>query len=275
MRFLCRNGQIKRLQIYLVPMRKENFLYSILTICLFAFCSCSTDTASNVKLLKKTISTSETGTSVTTVFTYVADEIGSIDDANTHVDFTYSDGLIVKKVTTDKESSLVETIEYTYNAGELIRAESLNKYKINYIYNSDNTISYQKMKIVSEDQEIKEFHGILFFENENLIKDERILDNTATGTVSKYNLNFDYDSKKNPLFNIVGYKKLLDCNQAISTNNSLIITENTSIDKDDQIISSAKMYKNSFTYDSDGYPKEQACEPTIFNSGYVKIQYFY
>lgn len=256
-------------------MRKENFLYSILTICLFAFCSCSTDTASNVKLLKKTISTSETGTSVTTVFTYVADEIGSIDDANTHVDFTYSDGLIVKKVTTDKESSLVETIEYTYNAGELIRAESLNKYKINYIYNSDNTISYQKMKIVSEDQEIKEFHGILFFENENLIKDERILDNTATGTVSKYNLNFDYDSKKNPLFNIVGYKKLLDCNQAISTNNSLIITENTSIDKDDQIISSAKMYKNSFTYDSDGYPKEQACEPTIFNSGYVKIQYFY
>lgn len=256
-------------------MRKENFLYSILTICLFAFCSCSTDTASNVKLLKKTISTSETGTSVITVFTYVADEIGSIDDANTHVDFTYSDGLIVKKVTTDKESSLVETVEYTYNAGELIRAESLNKYKINYIYNSDNTISYQKMKIVSEDQEVKEFHGILFFENENLIKDERILDNTATGTVSKYNLNFDYDSKKNPLFNIVGYKKLLDCNQAISTNNSLIITENTSIDKDDQIISSAKMYKNSFTYDSDGYPKEQVCEPTIFNSGYVKIQYFY
>lgn len=275
MRFLCRNGQIKRLQIYLVPMRKENFLYSILTICLFAFCSCSTDTASNVKLLKKTISTSETGTSVITVFTYVADEIGSIDDANTHVDFTYSDGLIVKKVTTDKESSLVETIEYTYNAGELIRAESLNKYKINYIYNSDNTISYQKMKIVSEDQEVKEFHGILFFENENLIKDERILDKTATGTVSKYNLNFDYDSKKNPLFNIVGYKKLLDCNQAISTSNSLIITENTSIDKDDQIISSAKMYKNSFTYDSDGYPKEQVCEPTIFNSGYVKIQYFY
>ena len=275
MRFLCRNGQIKHLQIYLVPMRKEKFLYSILTICLFAFCSCSTDTASNVKLLKKTISTASNGTSVTTVFTYVADEIGSIDDANTHVDFTYSDGLIVKKVTTDKESSLVETVEYTYNAGELIRAESLNKYKINYIYNSDNTISYQKMKIVSEDQEVKEFHGILFFENENLIKDERILDNTATGTVSKYNLNFDYDSKKNPLFNIVGYKKLLDCNQAISTNNSLIITENTSIDKDDQIISSAKMYKNSFTYDSDGYPKEQVCEPTIFNSGYVKIQYFY
>ena len=97
MRFLCRNGQIKHLQIYLVPMRKEKFLYSILTMCLFAFCSCSTDTASNVKLLKKTISTASNGTSVTTVFTYVADEIGSIDDANTHVDFTYSDGLIVKK----------------------------------------------------------------------------------------------------------------------------------------------------------------------------------
>ena len=131
------------------------------------------------------------------------------------------------------------------------------------------------MKIVSESQELKEFHGTLFFDNENLIKDERTLDNTAAGTVSKYNLNFDYDSKNNPLYNIAGYKKLLDCNQSISANNSLIITENTSIVKEEQLISATKLYKNSFTYDSDGYPKEQVSETTIFNSGFVKIQYFY
>lgn len=261
--------------IYLISMKKTKYLYSILSICLFAFYSCSTDTSTPVKLLKKTISTAANGASITTLFTYAGDEIVSIDDAKIHVDFTYSDGLIVKKVTTDKESSLVETIEYTYNAGELIRAESLNKYKINYKYNSDNTISYQKMKIVSENQEVKEFHGILFFENENLIKDERILDNTATGTVSKYSLDFEYDSNKNPLYNIAGFKKLLDHNQITSPNNSLISSESTSIATDDIVTSSAKFYKNSFTYDLEAYPKEQVSETTIFNSKYIKIQYFY
>ena len=68
---------------------------------------------------------------------------------------------------------------------------------------------------------------------------------------------------------------MLDCNQAVSANNSLNVTEITSIAKDDQIISSAKLYKSSFTYDSDGYPKEQVSETAIFNSGAVKIQYFY
>ena len=101
------------------------------------------------------------------------------------------------------------------------------------------------------------------------------MDNTTAGTVSKYNLNFDYDSKNNPLYNIAGYKKLLDCNHSISANNSLIITENTSIVKEEQLISATKLYKISFTYDSDGYPKEQVSETTIFNSGFVKIQYFY
>ena len=265
----------KCLQIYRLPMKNTKYIYSLLTICLFAFYSCSTDTESSDKLLIKTISTSANGTSLTTVFTYVDDKIISTDDTNKHVDFTYSEGLIVKKVSLDKATSLVETIDYTYNAGKLIRVESANKYKINYIYNSDNTISYQKLKIVSESQELKEFHGTLFFDNENLIKDERTMDNTAAGTVSKYNLNFDYDSKNNPLYNIAGYKKLLDCNHSISANNSLIITENTSIVKDEQLISATKLYKNSFTYDSDGYPKEQVSETTIFNSGFVKIQYFY
>ena len=273
---MYRNEQIKRLHIYLVPMNKSKYLYSILTICLFAFYSCSTETtSSSVKLLKKTISTSANGTSVTTVFTYVGDEIASIDDSNTHVDFTYSDGLISKKVTLNKSTSSVETIQYTYDSGKLVLAEFLNKFKINYIHNSDKTISYQKVTISSENQEVKEFHGILSFQNENLIKDERVFDNTAVGTVSKYNLDVDYDSKNNPLYNIAGYKKLLDCNQAMSANNSLLITENTSIAKDNQIISAAKLYKSTFSYDSDGYPKEQLSETAIFNSGFVKIQYFY
>ena len=68
---------------------------------------------------------------------------------------------------------------------------------------------------------------------------------------------------------------MLDCNQAVSANNSLNVTEITSVAKDDQIISSAKLYKSSFSYDVHGYPKEQVSDSPIFNSESVKIQYFY
>ena len=111
----------KCLRIYRLPMKNTKYIYSLLTICLFAFYSCSTDSNNSVKLLKKTISTSTNGTSLTTVFKYVDDKIVSTDDANKHVDFTYSEGLIVKKASLDKATSLVETIDYTYNAGKLIR----------------------------------------------------------------------------------------------------------------------------------------------------------
>lgn len=239
--------------------------------------SCSNDSEDSMKLLNKVVETSAEGISETTLFTYNGNEIVSIDGAQKRTNFTYTDGLITKMVTLNKKNQLLEVIEYSYLKGNLAEVESLGNYRIKYIHNSDKTVSYEKFTIVSVNQEVKEFHGILYFENENFIKDERILDNTASGILSKYSVNIQYDSKYNPLYNILGYKKLLDYNEEISSNNSLV-TVITSVSKNDQITSSAKFYNNSFKYDLDNYPIEQVSENTVATNGtvgYLKTQYFY
>lgn len=253
-------------------MKNKIVLLWVLSIFVLTLCSCSTDNDDTVKLLKKVVETSEAGTSETSLFTYDGTEIVSIDGVQKRTDFTYTDGLITKAVTLNKTNQLLETIEYSYLEGKLVEAESLGNYRINYIHNSDKTVSYEKFTI-SGNQQVKEFHGTLYFENENFIKEERILDNTASGVLSKYSVSFDYDSKYNPLYNILGYKKLLDYNEGASSNNSLISTVITSISKDDQITSSANFYKSSFKYDLDNYPTEQVSENG--NTGYLKTTYFY
>lgn len=250
----------------------------VVSIFLLTLYSCSNDKDDTVKLLEKVIETSEDGTSEVTLFTYNGNKIVTIDGVAKRTDFTYEDGLISKAVTLDKTSQFIETTEYTYIAGELVRAKSLNNYIINYIHNPDETVSYEKIAINSGTQEVKMYHGILYFQNENLIKDERILDNTAPGVLSKYSVSFEYDGKHNPLYTILGYKKLLELKEAVSSNNSLISTVITSVSAGDQITSSAVFYKNSFTYDLEHYPTEKVTENAISDDGdrgYLKSQYFY
>jgi hypothetical protein len=58
------------------------------------------------------------------------------------------------------------------------------------------TLFPTKKELKFGSQEAKLYHGTLYFDK-NLIKDERILDDAAPGLVSKYTVNFQYDSKKN------------------------------------------------------------------------------
>lgn len=254
-------------------MKKTKNIFWVLSIFVLTLNSCSTDNDDSLKLLKKVVETSEEGTSETTLYTYNGNEIVSIDGVQKHTDFTYTNGLITKVVTLNKTNQQSETIEYSYLEGKLVEVESLGNYRINYIHNSDKTVSYEKSTIGSGNQEVKEFHGTLYFENENLIKEERTLDNTAVGVTSNYSVSFDYDSKNNPLYNILAFKKLLDRMETISSNNSLINTVVTTTTKGDQVLSSANFYKSSFKYDSDNYPTEQISENE--NTGYLKTQYFY
>ena len=254
-------------------MKKTNYIFWLSSIFVLTFYSCSNENDDSVKLLKKVVETSEEGTSETTLFTYNGNKIVSIDGVQKLTDFTYTDGLITKIATLNKTNQILATIEYRYLEGKLVKAEFLGNCRINYIHNSDKTVSYNKFAIGYGNQEVKEYHGVLYFENENFIKDKRTLDNIAAGVLSKYSVSFDYDSKHNPLFNIQGYKKLLFYNEVISSYNSLISTAITSVSKDDKIISSAKFYKKSFTYDLDNYPVEQVSENG--NTGYMKSQRFY
>ena len=259
-------------------MKKTKNIFSVLSIFILALCSCSNDTDESIKLIKKLVTTSADGVVATTLFTYNGNKIVSVDGVQKHTCYTYTDDLITKKVTLNKTNQLEETIEYSYMEGKLIEVISLGNYRINYIHNSDKTVFYERFTIGSANQQVKELHGTLYFDNENLIKDERVLDNTAASVTSNYSISFHYDSKNNPLYKISGYKKLLNYNEVISSNNSLVSVAITSVSKDGQISSSAILFKSSYTYDLENYPKERVSETAIFangNTGYLKTQYFY
>lgn len=258
-------------------MKKTKNIFWVLSIFLLTLYSCSNDNDDSLKLLKKVVETSENGTSETTVYTYNGTEIVSIDGVQKRTDFTYTDGLITKRVILNKANQLLETIEYSYLVGKLVEVESLGNYRINYIHNTDKTVSYERFRI-SGNQQVKEFHGTLYFENENLIKNERILDTMPVGITSSESITFDYDAKNNPLYNVLGYKNLLDHMETISSNNSLINTVIATTTNGDQVLSVANFYKSSFKYDSENYPTERVSETAILangNAGYLKTQYFY
>lgn len=246
-----------------------------LFVCLSVLYSCSGSRDGDLKLLKKSIETTADGTSMTTLFTYDGHKIVSIDGVLQHQDFTYTGDLISKIVTLDKVNQQSSTVEYTYLEGKLVNVNAPGNYIIKYIHNSDQTISYEKFSISQGNQEVKVFHGTLRFLNENFKNDDRILDNVGVGVLSEYSLSFEYDTKKNPFRNILGFDKLLDHNEGISINNNLITMVTSSITINDQITSSANFYKGSFKYDSDNYPTELVSEASISNNGYLKVQYFY
>jgi hypothetical protein len=256
-------------------MKKAHLL---LLIYLSVLYSCSGDKNNNLKLLKKVIEVSVNGSSETTLYTYNGNRIISIDGVQQRSDFTYTFDLITKIVTLNKTNQQSSTIVYSYREGRLVKADFLNKYVINYIYNTDGTISYEKLVMNSLNQQVREFHGVLFFENYNFKKDERVFDDKGVGVISKYSISFDYDDKKNSMYNVLGFSKLFNLNDAVSINNSLISTETNSIEQNDQVISSAKLYKSTFKYDAEDYPIEKISETGNSNNGnavYIKSQYFY
>jgi hypothetical protein len=255
-------------------MKYSSKIFFFISIASVLLSSCSNDKDGKSKFLKEVVETLADGTSTTTLFKYIGDEIVTTDGIELRNDFTYTDGLITKIRTIDKGTQLSQTVEYSYDTDHLIQVVSPNNYVINYIHNTDSTVSYEKRSLNSGSQEARFYHGTLYFKGKNLIKDERILDDAAPGVVSKYTVNFQYDSKKNPLYSILGYSKLLDHNEVISLNNTISsVVESSSTNAADQTISSAKFFNSTFQYDTDDYPTEQLTETA--KSGYLKSQYFY
>jgi hypothetical protein len=109
--------------------------------------------------------------------------------------------------------------------------------------------------------------------NGNLTKEERIYDNLQRER--GISIALVLITIKKPLFNIAGFKELLNQNDKISINNviSTVITSTTINGQ----ITSATTYKNAFTYDLENYPKERVSESTPLASGfgwYLKVEYF-
>jgi hypothetical protein len=259
-------------------MKKSINIFWFVSAIAAVFCSCSKDKDDSVKFLKQLVEISADGISATTDFSYNGNEIKSIDGIKQRTDFSYMDGLITKIVVLDKASQVVTTLNYSYLRGRLVSAKSVDNYIINYFPNSDGSIAYKKFSINSAGEEVEMYHGVLFFIKKNLIKDERTFDTAPLGVTTTYSISFEYDSKINPFYSILGSEKLLDHDDCISANNSLTAVVTNSYAQNDQIISSANFYKSTFKYDDEGYPIEKISEavvPVNGNPDYLKTQYFY
>jgi hypothetical protein len=273
------NNLLKNLSQFLVSKTIRLFLITI--VLFFLLSSCSSDDATNnnqTKLLSKMVDIAANGSSATTVFTYNANKIMNVDGVNNHLIFTYTNNLIIKIETFDDASQLQSILNYTYEDDNLIKIASSDNYEMHFIHNANGTVSYEKLTTDSANNEVLVYKGILYFLNGNLTKDERTLVTTAT-EVSKTIVSYQYDSKVNPLHNVVGYSKLLNSFNAISTNNITRTQEETRKEyiNSGQVISSMVLYVSANQYDDAGYPTVITSEKSFFGeqSNHVKSQLTY
>jgi len=253
----------------------------ILVLVLTTLVSCTNETVEqDVPMLKRIVEVSVDGSSTTTTLNYNGANIVSIDKVDAYLEFYYTGSLITKIVETNKTTSHKNSLDYTYVDGQLDKITSSDNYVINYKQNKDGSVSYEKWTKDSNNVAVKVYFGTLFFQNENLIKDEKISEDTKKGILTTKTVNVVCDNKKNALRNILGFDRLLDFAKNISSNNGIIHTESCTEKQldDDQIISSIKRYDSTIQYNSNGYPTEIVSEKIIFggaDSKHLKSQLFY
>jgi hypothetical protein len=270
----------KRRNRFYVFMKKFKEIVGILIVVLITLCSCTTETIEQAPMLKRIVEVSVDGSSNTTTLNYNGNKIATIDKVDAFLEFYYTGDLITKIVEFTKSNSQKNTLEYSYSDGKLTKIISSDNYVINYVHNTDSSISYEKLTKDANNLEVKIYHGILYFQNGNLSKDERIFDNTGQGVLVKNTVEIAYDAKKNVLNSVLGFNKLLDYSKVISANNAITNIETSSVKNagDDQVTSSIKRYDSQYEYNSNGYPTEIVSEKIIFggsDSKHLKSQLFY
>ncbi|MEO8253023.1 MAG: hypothetical protein ABI554_01455 [Flavobacterium sp.] len=221
------------------------------------------------------IESTQNGVAENSMFKYNDNQIISTDNSKEEVRYTYNDELITTIINYNKKTKTTVTLDYSYIEGKLVKVTSSEKYEIDYAYNSDGSVSYQKYVVNSQNQKQKDYHGTLSFKNDNLIKDERFFDQKNQDLVASSKISYTYDTHNNPYASIIGFDKLLDHGAAISKNNNLMTVAESQIVEGDQTTSSANMYTTTYKYDSDNYPTEQVSEASATNPNYSKIQYLY
>lgn len=223
-------------------------------------------------VVEKIVEVSVDGSSNTILLTYDGNKIVNIDKLDSFSEFYYTGDLITKIVVSDKTNQHVNTFQYSYSDGQLTRISSSDNYVMNYVHNTDGTVSYEKLTKDSQNNDVKIYHGTLYFQCGNLVKDHRFLDDAGKNVLAENIKSFEYDHKNNALYNILGYNKLLDYSKTISLNNGISNSEISSVKHidDDQVVSAINIYKSKYQYDSMGYPTEIVSENTIFGGNDAK-----
>ncbi|TBX65371.1 hypothetical protein EZL74_12195 [Flavobacterium silvisoli] len=250
-------------------------------VAVLAFTSCSSDSTSNQKkLLKRLVEVSKDGSSTEAIFIYDGNKIVSIDSDAKSTDFTYTNNLITTVVEVNNATLVQNTLNYTYQNDLLVKVVSSLNYEMHFVHNTNGTVTYEKTTKDNDGNEIVLFHGVLYYQNGNLVKDERTFDDAGINIISTQVQTYQYDSRNNPLINVLGFNKLLDQFTAASANNVITIYKESTIRymDTDQVISAANLYNHVCKYDAENYPVEIVSEKPFFgveNSNHSKSQFFY
>ena len=254
----------------------------LVTLFIVTFTSCSSDNNDTFqeKLLKRVIEINNDGTSSTFNFTYNGNKIVSINSEINNQTFSYTGDLITRIIEFNTTTQHQIIFDYSYSDDKLTKVICSDNYELNYIYNGDGTVSYEKTTTDINNNTILLYHGTMSFQGENLSNDIRTLDNTAVNVLSKEEVSFVYDAKRNPLNNITGYNKLVDRFTTNSMNNatSSIEVVSTSFLDTEQVVSSAIQLPRVLQYDTSGYPTEILSDRPVFenqNGNHLKSLFFY
>lgn len=268
-------------------MKKLLLLFSVLTL---VVTSCSNDdNASNgdsstedTSILPKTISyiypSIYLGTNSKSIVTYDGNKIvSSIKDGSKTI-FTYTGNVITKQEQFDVDSKGMETkdieVVYTYENGKLrtrVTREFFNtKYpngeyigKTVYTHTSNDLLSYINYSIHPDSKlETKSSEGNLSYKNGNLVKDQFISGVSVSTRV------YEYDTKKNPLKNILGFDLLLKETEC-SANNILKIS------RTDSGLPDSSVYLTNYIYNDKDYPMKQTSLTGDGKSIEYEIEYTY
>ena len=226
--------------------------------------SCSNDensTPEDNSVLPKTISYTYPdiflGTNSISTNTYNGNKIISSVENDSKTVFTYDGNMIIKQEQFDIDELGNETknaeVEYKYENGKLktriFREDITTKYPDGqYIQkdvytHSSNLISYINYRVDKDTKaEVKNSEGTLTYKDGNLVKEVQIA-GTSTRTRT-----YEYDTKSNPLKNILGFDLLLNEISEFGRNN---VTKTTSISSD---FPTPANYLTTYIYNDKGYP---------------------
>lgn len=251
--------------------RKYNFkikekmkrLLCLFSALLLVLSSCSNDDSSrneNQVLLKKIISTDENGLKSTTIYNYNGNKIVSyIFDSQESMYFTYTGDLITKLEfkLSDGTIEQINSFEYDSN-GKLVtfkRIEPMDDLgnKEVYNYNADGSISVVQYIGDSKTQTQENATGTITFLNGEV--NEIISDNFSN---SKYT----YDTKHNPMKNVLGMDKISFTDGEASGILHNIISK----------IEGSNTFTSKITYNADGYPEKSFDN---FEDNGTTTEYFY
>lgn len=231
------------------------------------------------KTIKSTYPSSPADNSIETL-TYNGNKIVNVKYEGVRVDYVYDGDLIVKETTYEIQNGKdVKAFEenYTYVDNKLTASTFLDflnpsgqpfKKRSVYIYNADGTVKKESYStntatnIETKDAEI----SVNTYANRNLVKQVRTSLGSSPGYDSSDIFVYEYDSKNNPLKNILGLNLLQDYYVTVSVNNAVKRTHSFVSGSTSSVLS---VYKTDYVYNDNGYPIKE----THYTSDGTKVDY--